>query len=301
MRILCTGGCGYVGSVLVPKLLAAGHFVHVADLQWFGNHLQIPVPVFDFRGHSLEGYDTIIHLAGVANDPCGELNPVLSWEINALGTAQLADAAARAGVKQFIYASSGSVYGVKGDKAVTEDEPLVPISEYNKTKMVAERVLLSYADRMAVQIVRPGTVCGWSPRQRLDISVNGLTMQALTTGLVKVGGFDLCRANIHIEDMAAVYMFMLEHPELTGVYNAAFENASLGGIALAIQARIPCKVKQVEITDPRSYLIDSSKILAAGFKPKHTIGDAIETLMIKFGEGQLKDTDNCYNLRMMPK
>src|SRR3990167_1692598 len=152
MKILCTGGAGYKGTVLVPKLLAAGHFVEVYDTQWFGNrlapHHALRVYKQDLREIKSIGYqDAIIHLAGIANDPCGELDAKLTWEVNVYATMQLAEHAVRAGVKQFIFASSASVYGIKGGKPVVEETGLEPVSDYNKTKMVGERVLLSYADR----------------------------------------------------------------------------------------------------------------------------------------------------------
>ena len=182
MKILVTGACGYKGSVLVPKLLARGHDVVALDLMWFGNFLTPQPGLTVIRGDvretaaiDLAGIDAVIHLASVANDPCGDLDPKLTWEIGALATMRLADKAVRKGVKRFIYASSGSVYGVKQEAQVTEDLELEPLSEYNKSKMVAERALLSYADDLAVQIVRPATVCGFSPRMRLDVSVNMLT------------------------------------------------------------------------------------------------------------------------------
>jgi nucleoside-diphosphate-sugar epimerase len=188
MKILVTGGCGYKGHVLIPKLLSQGHKVCAFDIQWFGNflepHKNLKVVKGDVR--NIEevpldaNVDCVIHLASIANDPCGDLNPKLTWEVSALATMQLADKAKRLGVKWFIYASSGSVYGVKEEENVTEDLILEPISEYNKTKMVAERVLLSYQDDMTVQIIRPATVCGYSPRMRLDVSVNLLTMHALS-------------------------------------------------------------------------------------------------------------------------
>ena len=187
MKILVTGACGYKGHVLVPKLLARGYEVIAFDLQWFGNflapHQNLTVVKGDVRDIDiipLDGVDCIIHLSSIANDPCGDLNPKLTWEVSALATMQLADKAKRMGVKRFIYASSGSVYGVKEEAQVTEELELKPISEYNKTKMVGERVLLSYQDDMVVQIVRPATVCGYSPRMRLDVSVNLLTMLALS-------------------------------------------------------------------------------------------------------------------------
>ena len=195
MKILVTGACGYKGSILVPKLLARGDIIIALDSMWFGNYLKphpnlsvIKGDVREAKSVPLDGIDAIIHLASVANDPCGDLDPKLTWEVSALATMTLADRAARKGIKRFIYASSGSVYGVKEEERVTEDLELEPISEYNKTKMVAERILLSYANEMIVQIVRPATVCGWSPRMRLDVSVNMLTMQALTNGKITVFG-----------------------------------------------------------------------------------------------------------------
>src|SRR5471030_1586974 len=233
MKVLVTGGCGYKGHVLVPKLLARGYEVVVLDTQWFGNFLA-PHPkmlvvkgdVRDIDSVPLDGVDCIIHLSSIANDPCGDLDPKLTWEVSALATMQLADMARRHGIKQFIYASSGSVYGIKEELQVTEDLELKPISEYNKTKMVAERVMLSYADKMAVQIVRPATVCGYSARMRLDVSVNMLTMQALRNRKITVFGGGQVRPNIHIDDITDLYLFLLDHPEHQGIYNAAFENLS---------------------------------------------------------------------------
>src|SRR5262249_40316570 len=175
--------------------------------------------VRDKRDIDLTGIDAIVHLSSVANDPCGDLDPKLTWEISCLATMQLVDLARRARITRFIYASSGSVYGVKDEEQVTEDLELVPLSEYNKTKMCGERIVLSYKDDMAVQIVRPATVCGYSPRMRLDVSVNMLTMQALTRGKITVFGGAQTRPNIHIEDITDVYLFMIDHPEAQGVYN----------------------------------------------------------------------------------
>ena len=189
MNLLVTGGCGYKGTVLIPLLLADGHNVTSIDTQWFGDELpdhpkltNLKLDVRDTDEIPMDGVDAVIHLANIANDPAVELNPTLSWEVNVLAGQQLADRAVRAGVKQFLFASSGSVYGVKEEPNVTEDLSLVPISVYNKTKMVAERVFLSYADQMKVHCIRPATVCGLSPRMRLDVSVNMLTYQGLKTG-----------------------------------------------------------------------------------------------------------------------
>jgi nucleoside-diphosphate-sugar epimerase len=273
---------------------------------WFGNYLpnhpRLTVrqcSVLDTEGISLAGVDAIIHLSSVANDPCGDLNPKLTWEVSALATMQLADKAARAGVRQFIYASSGSVYGVKDEAQVTEDLELKPISEYNKTKMVAERVLLSYGDQFAVQIVRPATVCGVSPRMRLDVSVNMLTMQALTKGKITVFGGEQTRPNIHIDDIVDVYLHLLKNPDIQGVYNAGFENLSILEIAQMVCEVVPAAITVTESNDPRSYRVNSDRLLATGFKPSKSVRDAIREIVHLYRAGELLDEPQFYNLKWM--
>jgi nucleoside-diphosphate-sugar epimerase len=308
MKILVTGACGYKGSVLVPKLLARGYDVVALDLMWFGNFLKPEAGLTVIQGDvretaaiDLSGIDAIIHLASVANDPCGDLDPKLTWEIGALATMKLADKAVRNGIKRFIYASSGSVYGVKQEAQVTEDLELEPLSEYNKSKMVAERALLSYAGDLAVQIVRPATVCGCSPRMRLDVSVNMLTMQALTASKITVFGGSQVRPNIHIDDVTDLYLFLLDHPDLRGIYNAGFENLSITDIAREVTAQIPAEIVTTPSNDPRSYRVNSDKLLLAGFRPKKTVADAIREIIVKFQRGELKDIDRHYNLRWMQR
>ena len=309
MKILVTGGCGYKGSVVVPKLLERGYDVTVVDIMWFGNFLEphpnLRIVTADVRCTEkipLDGIAVIIHLASVANDPCSDLDPKLTWEISALATMQLADAAVRHGVKQFIYASSGSVYGVKDEEQVTEDLSLEPISEYNKTKMVAERVLLSYRDDMLVQIIRPATVCGYSPRMRLDVSVNMLTMQALTNGVITVFGGDQVRPNIHIQDITDLYLYCIDKGEqINGVYNAGFENLSILEITQKVIARVPAEIQVTGSSDPRSYRVNSDKLLATGFRPQKTVDDAIDELVAEYRNGNLKDEDRFHNLRWMKR
>ena len=257
--------------------------------------------VRDIDEISLDGVDAIIHLSSVANDPCGDLDPKLTWEISALATMQLADKAVRKGVTRFIYASSGSVYGIQDEPQVTEDLELKPISEYNKTKMVAERVLLSYTKDMTVQIVRPATVCGYSPRMRLDVSVNMLTMQALSDRKITVFGGKQIRPNIHIEDITDLYVFMLEHPEHQGIYNAGFENISIMDIAERVAQHAEAEIVVTESNDPRSYRVNSDKLLATGFRPKKTVDDAIREIVQKYHSGELKNEDRFHNLKWMQK
>ncbi|QFT34364.1 UDP-glucose 4-epimerase [Labrenzia sp. THAF82] len=309
MKVLVTGACGYKGTVLTPMLLDAGHEVRAVDTQWFGNFLPkhpglevVQADVRDVNAINLDGIDAIIHLASIANDPCGDLNPKLTWEVSALATMQLADRARRLGIEHFIYASSGSVYGVKEEEQVTEDLTLEPISEYNKTKMVAERVLLSYADDMLVQIVRPATVCGLSPRMRLDVSVNMLTMQALTNKRITVFGGNQVRPNIHMQDICRVYLYMLEQgSKIQGVFNAGFENISIMSIAEMAAKRIGAEIVVTESNDPRSYRVNSDKLLATGFTPSKTVDDAIAEIIEAYSSGALKDEDRFHNLRWMQK
>lgn len=305
-KILVTGACGYKGSVLVPKLLNKGYQVVALDTQWFGcflpAHENLSVVKGDVRELAqipLDVIEGIIHLASIANDPCGDLDPKLTWEVSALATMQLADEARRRGIKHFIYASSGSVYGVKDEEQVTEDLSLEPISEYNKTKMVSERVMLSYQQDMAVQIVRPATVCGLSPRMRLDVSVNMLTMQALVNGKITVFGGAQTRPNIHIDDITDLYLYLLDNPAVTGVFNAGFENISILQIAHFVQQKVNAEVVVTPSNDPRSYRINSDKLLACGFKPKKAVSDAIDEIIAAYHAGKLKDEARWHNLRWM--
>jgi nucleoside-diphosphate-sugar epimerase len=309
MKIFITGGCGYVGTVLTKELLKDNHQITVLDTQWFGNFLKpnsnlkiIKGNVQDLSDINLKGFDSVIHLANIANDPGVELNQTLSWEVNALVSQQLAEKAINGGVKQIIYASSGSVYGVKKEKDVTEDLSLVPISAYNKTKMVSERVLYSYKDFIKVHCIRPATVCGYSPRMRLDVSVNLLTMQALTKKKINVFGGNQTRPNINIHDMVNVYKHFLKNKEIeSGFFNAGFENISILDIAKKVQKKIPSEIIITSSNDPRSYRQNSDKLIGTGFSQNYTIENAIDEIIEKFSIGALTDKDIYYNIKMMKK
>jgi nucleoside-diphosphate-sugar epimerase len=306
MKILVTGGCGYTGVLLTQELLKAGHEVVVVDIQWFGNtledHQNLQVCKVDIRETGsipFEGVDVVFHLANVANDPSVDLDPTLSWEVNALAALQIAESAVKAKVKRLIYASSGSVYGIQDAERVTEDLQLVPISVYNKTKMVAERVLLSYAGQMEIYCVRPATVCGVSPRQRLDVAVNMLTLQALERGEITVFGGDQTRPNIHIKDLIRTYTHFLDSDCGPGIYNAGFENLSIGEIAERVQEAVPCKITTTPSNDPRSYRLCSDKLLSTGFVPKHSVAEAMVDLQKAYANGDVRDTPECHNVKWM--
>jgi len=309
MHILVTGGCGYVGTKLTNCLLEDGHIVTVVDIQWFGNYLKahknLSIIKADIRGIDnipMSGVDVIIHLANIANDPTGDLYSKLTWEVNVLASMQLVEKAIAHGVRQFIYASSGSVYGVKDELQVTEELSLVPISDYNKTKMISERVLMSYSDQITLQCIRPATICGYSPRMRLDLSVNLLTMQALSRQRITVFGGKQVRPNIHIQDIIDVYRHFLKlGASVTGVFNAGFENHSIMEIAEKVTEFVPAEIVVTESNDPRSYRLNSDKLVATGFKPKNGVHGGIQEVIEAFESGILMDEDQYYNMKTMKK
>jgi nucleoside-diphosphate-sugar epimerase len=309
MHILITGGCGYTGTLLTNDLIDLGHKVTVVDTQWFGNYLKnkknLKIIKKDIRGInkvSFKGVDTIVHLANIANDPSVELNPNLSWEVNVLATQKLVEKAITNKVKHFIFASSGSVYGIKKEKNVTENLSLLPISTYNKTKMVAERILKSYENKIKIHSIRPATVCGYSPRMRLDVSVNMLTFQALKKKTITVLGGKQIRPNIHIKDLINVYKHFIFNKNLPGgFYNAGFENLRIIDIAKKISKIIPSKIIIKKNNDPRSYRQNSDKLLATGFKQKYSVLNAIEEIKDQFNKKKFKESLKCYTVRWMKK
>jgi nucleoside-diphosphate-sugar epimerase len=306
-KIFITGGCGYVGSELT-NYLSKKYFVEIIDTQWFGNNLiengNIKIEKKDIRELDKnflkdKNISSFIHLANIANDPSVELDQVLSWEVNVLAAKNLIESCINSGVKNFIYASSGSVYGIKSEEKVTEDLDLVPISAYNKTKMICERLLLSYSEHINVFIIRPATVCGLSPRMRFDVSVNMLTLQALKNKKIKIFGGNQTRPNIHIKDMIRVYEHFLETDQQPGIYNAGFENISILDLGKKIQKVIGCDIEVTESNDPRSYRQCSDKLLSSGFKQLYTIDDAIIEIAKGFKDGHVKDDESSYTVKWM--
>ncbi len=304
--VLVTGGAGYVGTRLVPKLLAAGHTVRVLDLFLFGADVfddiddpRLECITGDIRDlplvrNALRGVDAVIHLACISNDPSFELDPDLGKSINYDCFAPMVDAAKAAGVRRFVYASSSSVYGIKDEEHVTEDLALRPLTDYSKFKAMCEDVLMDKREPgFTTLILRPATVCGYSRRQRLDVIVNILTNHAFNNRRIRVFGGKQIRPNIHIEDMTDLYVRSLawDDAAIDGkIYNAGYFNQAVDELAEVVRRRVGDDVAVVvEPTDDnRSYRIDSGKIKRElGFSADRSIDEAVDDLLAAFTSGKL--------------
>jgi nucleoside-diphosphate-sugar epimerase len=304
--VLLTGGAGYVGTQLVPKLLAAGHTVRVLDLFLFGddvfdgiNDPRLEIVKGDIRDlplvkRSMQGVDAVIHLACISNDPSFELDPNLGKSINYDCFGPMVDYAKDAGVKRFVYASSSSVYGIKDEEHVTESLSLQPLTDYSKFKAMCEDVLMAKREPgFATLILRPATVCGYSRRQRLDVIVNILTNHAYNNRKIRVFGGKQIRPNIHIEDMTDLYVQSLAWDAAAidgGIYNAGYFNQAVDELAEVVRRRVGDDVQvAVEPTDDnRSYRVDSSKIKRElGWSADRSIDQAVDDLLAAFKGGKL--------------
>lgn len=315
--ILVTGGAGYVGTMLVPKLINRGHRVRVLDLFIYGEDIFeryctttsgnfdrscLQLIKGDIRDRellkkSLAGVNTVIHLACISNDPSFDLNPGLGKSINLDAFRPLVEISKSQQVKRFIYASSSSVYGVKKEENVTEDMMLEPLTDYSKFKGDCEKILSEYVDdQMATVSIRPATVCGYSPRQRLDVIVNILTNHAYHKREIKVFGGNQKRPNLHIQDMCRLYQELIDIPaeKINGkIFNAGYENHTVDQLSAMVRAEIgeDVKILRSESNDDRSYHISSEKIKRElGFVPQHSICDAVRELKTAFVRGYLPNS-----------
>jgi nucleoside-diphosphate-sugar epimerase len=308
--VLVTGGAGYVGAVLVPKLLAAGHSVRVLDAYYFGTeclaavrgHANITEIRADLRDRAalnkaLAGCTAVIHLACISNDPSFELDPALGKSINFDAFLPLVKLSKKHGVQRFIYASSSSVYGIKDEENVTEELELKPLTDYSKYKAMCEDVLHRESEPgFTALTLRPATVCGYSPRLRLDLSVNILTNLAFHKREITVFGGEQRRPNLHIEDMTDLYVQSLRWPaeKIAGkVFNAGWQNLKIREIADLVKAEVGDDVRIVTspTDDLRSYHVSSEKIRRElGWEPRYTVPDAIRGLIAAFKAGQVPNS-----------
>jgi nucleoside-diphosphate-sugar epimerase len=325
-NVLVTGGAGYVGHVLTPRLLAEGYNVTVYDALYFGCRLPNSPGLRLIRGdvrdtprlaEALRGQDAVLHLACISNDASFELDEKLSHTINYGCFEPMVLAAKEAGVKRFVYCSSSSVYGVSDSPDVTEGHPLVPLTLYNKFKGMCEPLLWKHkADDFTCVVLRPATICGYSPRTRLDLSVNILTNHAVNKGTITVFGGNQMRPNLHVEDMVDAYLLMLEapHEKIHGeTFNIGFQNHSIAEIARMVKRVVEedfldkggIDIVTTPANDMRSYHINSDKVKRVlGFEPKRTIEDAVRDLARAFRNHLLPnsfDDDWYFNVRTMKK
>ena len=319
--VLITGGAGYVGSALVPRLLETNHTVIVYDLYMYGdvfkniedktNLIQIKADIRDKKKlvDAAKDVDSVIHLACISNDPSYELDPDLGKSINYDAFFNVLESAKQNHVRRFIYASTSSVYGIKEEKNVTEDAVCEPLTDYSKYKLECEKALLSDNSDMKKVVLRPATVCGYAPRLRLDLVVNILTIHALVNKKIRVYGGKQLRPNINIKDRVRVYETLLEAPveKIDGeIFNAGYQNISVEDIATIVNNTIndpSIELEHVPTDDIRSYHINSDKIKKIlGFEPKYTIEEAIQTLKIAYEKGLIVDGLNnplYHNIKLM--
>ena len=318
-KIFITGGAGYVGSKLVPKLLSLGHEVSVLDLMIYGENVlddnkklkKIKGDIRDKKllDQYLPGHDVLIHLACISNDPSFELNPTLGKSINLDAFEPLVQESIKNKISQFIYASSSSVYGIKKEKNVTEDMHLEPLTDYSKFKGDCEKILNSYSsDEFITTTIRPSTVCGYAKRQRLDLVVNILTNHAFHNREIKVFGGDQLRPNVHIDDMVDSYLALLNaDPSKINreIFNVGFKNQSVNELADDVRSVIgeDIKIINTKSDDNRSYHVSSKKIKdILGFETKYTVKDAVVDLKNAFEKKLITNTfDNefFYNIKRM--
>ena len=327
-HVLVTGGAGYCGSVLVPQMLEMGYQVTVYDIQYYGcdflplEHPNLNIVKGDIRDIShlascLNDVDAFIHLACISNDASFELDEKLSTSVNLDAFEPMVIAAKQSGVRRFIYASTSSVYGISEEPEVKEDHPLVPLTLYNKFKGMCEPLLFKHTDNKFVGVIyRPATVCGYGPRQRLDVSVNILTNLAVNKGKITVFGGSQLRPNLHIQDYAELCKTLLEVSDeiiADQVFNCGYQNMSIMQIAETVKKVVLEEFPEkdeitIEVSpsnDLRSYHINSDKITnVIGFKPQHSVEEAIRDLCLAFREGKLPDSlgdDIYFNVRTMKK
>ena len=318
MKLLITGGAGYVGSALVPKLLKIGHEITVLDLMIYGENVLEDHPrlkkikgdirQIDLLEKIIPSHDIVLHLACISNDPSFELNPTLGKSINFDAFEPLVKLSRESNVSRFIYASSSSVYGIKSEKNVTEDMVLEPLTDYSKFKAQCEVILNKYkSENFITTTIRPSTVCGYAKRQRLDLVVNILTNHAYHKREIKVFGGSQLRPNIHINDMIDCYLNVIDanKDKINGqIFNVGFKNQSVDELAEDVKEIIgeDIKIRKTETDDNRSYHVSSEKYSVLGFKTKYTVKNAVQDLKNAFETGLLIDTfnnENYFNIKRM--
>ena len=302
MKILVTGGCGYIGTELIKSLLKKNIKVISVDKKIFGDYLprnknltNLKLCVSKIDKKIMKNVDIVIHLAAISNDPAALLNSKITWETNVLYTLHLLNVCKQSKIKQFMFASSGSVYGISDKKKVDEKTKLVPITDYNKTKMVGEILVDNFKGFFSTLILRPGTVCGYSDNIRTDLTVNAMTLDALIKKKITVNGGSQIRPQLDIDDMINCYNYFIGK-KVSDTFNVGFENYSINNIANIIKENLPkVKIKKNSSLDVRSYRLHAKKLLNHGFKPLKNANNAVQELIINFEKNKIFQRDT--NLR----
>ena len=305
MNILIIGGAGYVGTNLCNYLSKKDFTVTCLDTFWFGDFLnknvkKIKADIRTFNFEKLRKFDCVIDLAYLSNDPLCEVDARHTWESGPLAVYKILEFCKKRKIKKFIFASSGSIYGLKKEKHVTEELGLDPLTDYNKSKMICEKVVESYNKDLNIVIIRPATVCGVSPRLRLDVVLNLFCYQAFFKKKISVLGGKQTRPLVNIKDMVRSYEFFLNKKNLSGCFNLGFENKTVKEIALDVKKIIPCDITFLKSNDNRSYRINSNKILKFGFQPKFNSINAIHDLKNIF-DNNFKPSEINWNLNWLSK
>lgn len=315
MKILLAGGAGYVGSALVPELISLGHKVDVLDLFWFGNHLPketgiLNKDIFHVENSDVEGYDTVIFLAGLSNDPMAEFSPSMNFVSNGAAPAYLAYTARNAGVKRFIYAGSCSVYGYTVDAINTEESPTISLYPYGISKLQGERAVMQLAgDGFSAITLRQGTVCGYSPRMRLDLVVNAMFKSSMVNNKIIVNNPDIWRPVLAIKDAVQAYVKAINLDENTsGIFNVASGNFTIAEISETVKNEMESKIdneliiETKHIDDKRNYRVSIQKAVdILKFKPVHTIRTIVDDLFDNLQEFNDFDNPNYYNIQIFKK
>ncbi len=312
MKLLLAGGAGYVGSLLAPSLLERGYEVKVIDLLWFGNYLPRVInpekkDLFDCTEDDLAGFDQVIFLGGLSNDPMAEFAPSKNFSYNAALPAYLAYVSKRAGVKRFIFASTCSVYGYAPDKLYDEDTPVESSYPYGISKLQGEKGILNQqGPAFSVISLRNGTVSGWSPRMRFDLIVNTMVKTALTEGHIIVNNPSIWRPILDIRDQVSAYLRAIQADyKISGVFNVASGNYTVGQVGDLVKAVIEEKLsRKVELVikdmrDFRNYKVSIGRARTElGFGPRYDIEDCVENILEHLDEYGDLNLDRFYNIRM---
>jgi nucleoside-diphosphate-sugar epimerase len=310
MNILVAGGAGYIGSRLVPELMQRGHAVDVVDLFWFGNHLPTSGKIglytkniFNLKQEDMKQYDAVVFLAGLSNDPMADFSPSLNFIQNGAAPAYLAYIAKKAGVKRFVYASSCSVYGFTKNEVFNESSPTTCDYPYGLSKLQGEKAVLQLDDEnFSVIALRKGTVCGWSPRMRLDLLVNTMFKSALHAGhTITVNNPGIWRPILSITDAVSAYVLSIESDlDIHGVFNIAGENCTVGDVATTVCSLVGGRIDVSSIQDSRNYIVSWDKAREVlGFHPTQTVKNIVCELADH--ENLFNDWDNplYYNVRVL--